>query len=166
MTLIYFHILLIIEKPHFGPNLGHFWPKNFKTKFSLSFRSILDPYVIVALHKKSEKILTLTFDNTWKILLCQKSHFKQVSPKNPQNKAFPSKNIRSILSCYTTVALSKKSEKLCVNYLKKNLRNLILGPFWSFFALKHETIFQKKSRSILKLHVALTSWKKTKKIHP
>ena len=28
-------ILIIPEKPHIGPIVGHFWPQNFKNKFIL-----------------------------------------------------------------------------------------------------------------------------------
>ena len=74
--------LIILEKPHFKPILGSFWPNNLKIRiFPIKlFRSILMLYPTVNICKEIRKIVNENFSRL------EKSPSGVFHPKNPRRK--------------------------------------------------------------------------------
>ena len=82
-------ILIIPEKPWFQPLLGHFWPKNLKTRlfWKKTIRSVLSLHATVSSQKKSEKFCLSVFHKTWKTSFW--GHYNTFWPKNIKTRFFP-----------------------------------------------------------------------------
>lgn len=129
--------------------MAHFDPKPSKQSFfqKLLLLSILSLYATATSCKKSKNLVLHPF---WTTLA-----------KKPQNKSFP-KNVVEInfklISYYNSM---QKTEKFLLSVFHKNLKNHILGPFWSFWLDLKTGFFPKKSfSSILRLYITVTSCKK------
>ena len=158
-------ILIIPEKPHIGPIVGHFWPQNFKNKFllkkNISFNSKLLWWCNVM--QKTQKrsmhwllIWNINWNNVWLL-----GPFQDPFGPKTWNNIFTKKLFKSILSLYATMTSYKKRKISPLIFHKAGKTSFWVYFGRSFSPKTSKQDFSSQAPFIFKVNNTLTLCKKS-----